>query len=468
MKHLTIVQQFMLVSLVVLVGSMLGVGWWVGQHIRHGVIRQTATTTALYVDSLVAPFFQGLEPPEALQPAQVTSLHQLFQNTSLGQYIVTVKLWDAHGRILYSTNPALLGQTFPPSEARTRAWHGEVVAHISNLQDDENALERQIWPRLLEVYSPVRRRGTSEIVAVAEFYHSVESLEQEVTAAQWQSWFGVAGATLLVYLLLLGIVRRGHETIVRQQGALRDTVTQLTTLLAQNEALHERVRRAATRTTALNERFLRRISAELHDGPAQALSLALLRLDSVIGEREAGRSVGDDSGQRQAELQRLQQVLRQALNEMRTLAAGLRLPELDHLALADTLARVVRLHEQRTHTQVTLTCDDLPRQVPLAVKITLYRVIQEALHNAFRHGHGCGQQVDVRHKDGMLTIHISDQGPGFALAQVDGQNGHLGLIGMRERVESLGGRFQVKTAPDHGTTVIAQIPLAVEEGEGHA
>ena len=229
------------------------------------------------------------------------------------------------------------------------------MAQISTLQDEENVLERPHWPRLLEIYSPVARRDTAQIIAVAEFYHPVEALEQEITAAQWQSWCGVAVATLLAYLLLLGIVRRGHETIVRQQGALRDTVAQLTTLLAQNAALHERVRRAAAATTALNERFLRRISAELHDGPAQALSLALLRLESIGAApgRRAGRAGGRGAaaGRVGAAAAR---VAAGPLGEMRTLAAGLRLPELDRLALEDTLVRVVRRRgDPQWHTQST-------------------------------------------------------------------------------------------------------------------
>jgi len=78
--------------------------------------------------------------------------------------------------------------------------------------------------------------------------------------------------TLLMYLLLAGFIGRASDTIGRQELALRDQVARLTELLAQNVELHERVRRAATRTTALNERFLRRISADLHDGSAQELS----------------------------------------------------------------------------------------------------------------------------------------------------------------------------------------------------
>lgn len=468
MQRFTLVQQFMIASLVVLVSSMLGVGWWVGQHIRHGVIHQTAATTALYVDSFVAPYLQGLTHTETLQPAQMRALQGLFQDTPLGQHIVAFKVWDARGVILYSTNAAMIGQYFPPAGERSRAWRGEVVAEISALQDDENYLERQHWPRLLEIYSPVRLYGTSQIIAVAEFYHTVADLEQTIAAAQRQSWLVVAGAALFVHLLLVGIVRGGHTTIVRQQQEAQERMAQLTTLLAQNADLHERVQRAAIRTTTRNERFLRRISAELHDGPAQALSLALLRLESALEQRQGGPEAVADSTQQGSELELIQRLLRQALDDMRTLAAGLRLPELETLTLADTLLRVVRGHEHHTHTQVVLLHADLPQQVPFSVKITLYRLIQEALYNAFRHGGGLGQQVRVTYAKDALTVHVTDQGPGFEWTKVENQAGHLGLLGMRERVESLGGHFQIKTGSGQGTTVIAQVPLATGEGEDYA
>lgn len=221
----------MLASLIVLVGSMVGVAWWLGQQIQHGVIHRTAATTALYVDSFVTPYLQELAHAETLQPEHVAGLHGLLQNTPLGQHIVAFKIWDAQGTIVYSADQAMIGQRFPLHGERLRAWHGEVVAEISALQDAENYRERPHWPRLLEIYSPVRRDGTNQVIAVAEFYQTITALDQAISAAQWQSWLVVAGATLLIYLLLVGIVRGGHKTIVRQQQEAQDRMAQLTTLL---------------------------------------------------------------------------------------------------------------------------------------------------------------------------------------------------------------------------------------------
>ena len=219
------------------------------------------------------------------------------------------------------------------------------------------------------------------------------------------------------------------------------------------------MRGAAGRSAAVNERFLRRISAELHDGPAQDLSLALLRLDHVAARCAAK----DDAPQADADLRVIDSSLQRALREMRSISAGLGLPQLGDLSLAETAYAVVRMHERRTGTRVEFRLDDLPEQAPLPVKITVYRVIQEALTNAYRHAGGVGQVVSVRSSAGRLCVEISDSGPGFSVAQPHLQAEHLGLIGMRERVESLGGVLRVHSSPGRGATIAAE--LSVEAGE---
>ena len=459
LKRLSLAHQFMLASFVILVAGMIVIGWWVGQEIEAGVINRTAATTALYVDSFVAPQVQELGRGAPLSAGHKVILGRLLHDTPLGQQIVAFKIWDAEGSIVYSTEPSNIGRAYSLHSDLADAWQGKVSSGISDLRRPEHILERENWTQLLETYSPVRQTGTDRIIAVAEFYQKVDDLQGEIIAAQTRSWLIVGAATVVMYLLLAGMVRRGSDTIVRQQAELREKVAQLTDLLEQNEVLHERVRRAATRITALNERFLRRISAELHDGPAQDLGLALLRLDSVIATCAACPLIHSEDRQASQDLDTIQASLQRALQEVRTIAAGLRLPELDNLKLAEILSRVVRVHERRTGTTAELSLNGLPEQAPLSVKITLYRLIQEALSNACRHGGGAGQQVRVGCDGDYLSVEVSDQGPGFDWAQVADQDGHLGLAGMRERVESLGGLFRIETQPGRGTQVIARLPL---------
>jgi signal transduction histidine kinase len=225
------------------------------------------------------------------------------------------------------------------------------------------------------------------------------------------------------------------------------------------------VRRAAARTTALNERFLRRVSAELHDGPAQELGLALLRLDHAIAHTSQGESSAAVAPQPTVaeELEIIQGSLSRAMLEVRAISSGLGLPQMEHWTLAETLSRVVSTHERRTGTKATVQVDCPTVPVSLPVKITLYRLVQEALTNAYRHAGGQGQRVAVHCVGDTLTVEIADQGPGFDGSVETGPQEHLGLVGMRERVESLGGVFHIESAPGHGTKITAQLALGAQD-----
>jgi signal transduction histidine kinase len=163
----------------------------------------------------------------------------------------------------------------------------------------------------------------------------------------------------------------------------------------------------------------------------------------------------------QQNIETVQHSLQRATQEIRHIASGLRLPELEHLSLSEALERVIRDHERRTQSQVETTLKQLPQQVPLSLKVTLFRLLQEALSNAYRHGEGKAQKVLVQtiiNSPSKLRVEISDEGPGFAIKETFSE-GHLGLVGMRERVESLGGTFQVASHAGQGTKIIAQLPL---------
>jgi len=456
----TLAQRFMLASLFILIAGMAGIGVWIGNEIKNGVIHRTGATTALYVDSFVAPLLQELGSTSALSPQNNEQLSKLLQDTPMGKEIVSFKLWDPTGKVVYSTDQETVGQTFPIGEELSLAIQGEVSSQISPLEAAENAPERATHTELLETYSPVRLSGTNEVIAVAEFYQTVDALNQEVVLAQRRSWLVVAGVTLVIYLLLAGFVRRASDTIEQQRTTLNDQISRLTELLSQNKELHDRVRRAAGSVATLNERILRRTGSELHDGPSQDLGLVLLKLDALIGRCEEGQAAPALVD----ELTSIQSSLQNAQKEIRAISTGLSLPQLAELSLQETVIRAVRAHERRTGSRVTLEVAPIPEQAALPVKITVYRVLQESLNNAYRHAGGTNQEIRVFMDGDQLAIEVSDQGPGFAIQPSAAINGHLGLAGMRERVESLGGYFSVKSEVGKGTRVMARLSLQAEEG----
>ncbi len=457
----TLAQRFMLASLLILVAGMAGIGFWIGNEIKTGVVHRTGATTALYVDSFVAPLLQELGNAGTPSTHNMWQLSKLLQDTPMGKQIVSFKVWNPAGQVLFGTDPAVVGKTFPIDEGLARAVQGEVNSTISQLENEENVFERAVSSELLETYSPVRLSGTNKVIAVAEFYQTVDALNQEVAVAQRRSWLVVGSATLIIYLLLAGFVRRSSDTIELQRLALNDQVSRLTELLSQNKELHDRVRRAAASVATLNERFLRRIGSELHDGPAQDLGLILLKLDALIDrcERAQLEPLPVD------ELAGIQSSLQNALKEIRAISTGLSLPQLAELSLQETVIRAVRAHERRTGSRAELDLAPVPEQAALPVKITIYRVLQEALNNAYRHAEGTNQQIKVFMDGDLLVIEVSDQGSGFVIKPPAVINGHLGLAGMRERVESLGGYFAVESEIGKGTRVVARLSLQAEEGD---
>ena len=287
------------------------------------------------------------------------------------------------------------------------ALTGRVVAERSDLQSPENVLERGRFDHLLEMYVPVRQRGSDRIIAVAEFYQLPEELDREVGNARLETWILVGIAVLVSYLVLHGVVRQASETIDRQQAALRQQVGELSSLLAQNAALHQRVSAAAARTTTLNERSLRRIGADLHDGPAQMLSLALLRLDAGAG-RAGRRRPG------RADQAVIQGAVQDALREMRAIASGLRLPELES-ATVDGGRRAGHRRPSPTDGCARVEADRrrCPTDVPLSVRIALFRALQELLSNATRHGAGHHHGRPACRRRCLLRLDVSDEGPGL-------------------------------------------------------
>jgi signal transduction histidine kinase len=461
-RSLSFAEQFFLVSFVILLVGMLAIGAWVGRQIEMGVVNRTGATTALYMNSMVAPHLESFARDGALAEDEIEALDRLLSDTPLGREVVSFKIWDPDGRVIYSTNPDLVGQTFPSTPGLSAALGGEVRSKISNLRYAEHEFERVNWTRLIETYAPIRLDSTGEVFAVSEFYKDPANLEHEMVAAQRRSWLVVGVATLLMYGLLAGIVGRASGTIHRQQDELQEKVDQLTALLAQNEELTARLRVAGARTTALNERFLRRISADVHDGPCQELALSLLRFDELSEACQACPLMNDRSRNVRRDFQTIHSALQTALKHLRSISASLRMPELEQLSVEETVERAVREYERRTGVEVDINIADSEIASPLPVKITLFRLIQESLTNGYRHGDIEKQRVRLESENGMLAVEIADNGKGFdpATAVTSEQ---LGIAGMRERVEVLGGMFQIRSAPGQGTVVRATLPATLWE-----
>jgi signal transduction histidine kinase len=465
-SKLSIKKQFHFLSLMILLIGMLVVGLVISSLIETGVINQTATITALYIDSFVSPFLQDAQI-ETFQNGNIhpsnndylVGLSRLLIDTPLGHNIASFKLWLSDGEIIYSTNTALIGSHFPITERLSKAFNGEIVSERSSLDDFEHIYENQHWDELIETYAPIKSEITGEIIAVAEFYLFPDELNTEISNAQLKSWAIVGLSTFVMYVTLAGIAGRASNTINLQQEELVANVRQLQDILAQNKILNNRIQRAASRATLLNEQFLRRISADLHDGPIQELALALLRIDPL--SEAALSQIPDDPKNEQIknDFRTIQNSLESSMKEIRNLSSELQLPGIENKSLADVCKRAVRDYEKKTKRTVEIDIKALSRSNPIPVIITVYRVIQEALMNGFHHTEDAKQKVTIIEENKILLINITDSGPGFNSSEISGGQ-KLGLSGMRERVEVLGGEFVLESSKNKGTSIKVRIPLS--------
>jgi signal transduction histidine kinase len=456
---LSLAQRFLLANLAILLVAGLAVGAFVGDQLERSIVDRTASVTALYVDSIIEPSVASMADGGELTAQEISTLDSHLASSAFADRVRSLRIWSQDGHVVYSPDGELIGRQFPVDGHLAEAWAGAVTTQMDDLSGEENEWERARWSRLLEIYIPVRERGSDRIIAVAEFYLPPRDILQQVADARLTTWALVTLAIVVAGVLLYGVVKRGSDTIARQEVTLTHQVTELTQLLDENAELSERVHSAAERTTTLNERSMRRVSADLHDGPGQMLSLALLRLDSLQKRADRGDPLSA------AEIAEIEAVLQEAMADMRGVAAGLRLPELAPMKVEEVAARAVGDHERRSGTQVELAVHDLPDSVPLPVKIALFRALQETLSNATRHGHSGRVGVALngmvdRHRGGVpgLELAVTDDGVGFDTATLATSDG-LGLAGIREQAEILGGSYSVLSSPGEGTTVAVWWPL---------
>jgi signal transduction histidine kinase len=465
-RRLSLSKQFLMVSFpVILVGS-LAVGWWIGNQVKESVIHRMGSVAAMFVDSFVAPQMQILSKQTELSAEQIVTLNKDIKEMMLGQKIVSLKIWNKEGRVLFSTDPTVIGKTLKIDKALVAAFEGKISSEIDIRTVAEQLDHGQPMPRLIETYTPIRENLSGRVIAAAELYQQPEEIDRLANAAQLNSWKWVGSIMSVMYLCLFVIVRRGSKTIETQGVELKKKIGELTGLNEQNIQLQERIIKAAERATLLNENFLQRVSTDIHDGPGQDLGFALMQIknldDTLIESNSAGHPVPVEWSHR---LMQTKAAIESAVKDLRALSANIELPDIALLSIDAIAQRVVRDHHIKTGVVVELITTN--RNIPASFrnKVAIYRLLQESLANTYRHAHNAPCRISLKTMVNALLVEISDKGPGFD-PQVALKKKRLGLVGMRQRIEVLGGSFKLITTIGIGTTILVTLPLLdVEEND---
>jgi signal transduction histidine kinase len=210
------------------------------------------------------------------------------------------------------------------------------------------------------------------------------------------------------------------------------------------------LRRALHRAVELQEDERKRLARELHDEIGQALTSILIRL-KTLQEEEQDKAKNE-------RLNDLRFLTARTIEELRRLAMDLRPSALDSLGIVPALRWYTQQCAERTYLDIQFLGPEKTDRFPPETELTLYRVAQEGLTNAIRHGRA--QKIAVLlERDlnlNVVRLTITDDGRGFNAATLDRG---LGLVGIRERVELLGGNFIIESGPESGTQLQVEIPL---------
>ena len=239
------------------------------------------------------------------------------------------------------------------------------------------------------------------------------------------------------------------------EGSLRQSEQHSSRLLEQSQHLQEQLRHLTHEILSAQEEERKKISRELHDVIAQVLTginvqLATLKTDAAI----------DTKGLTQ-KISRTQRLVERSVDIVHRFARELRPAVLDDLGLIPALHSFLKSFTKKTGIHVSLTAFAEVEKLDGTKLTMLYRVALEALTNVARHAQASRVEMILRKLPNAVGMEIKDNGISFDVEQVlhAKKNKRLGLLGMRERVEMIGGKFTVKSAPGHGTTIQAQIPL---------
>jgi len=304
----------------------------------------------------------------------------------------------------------------------------------------------------------------------------VEDLDADghVTPHQPPTYYRVLGAPLLAQgepkgCLVMSAIHSGQLFTGQDLSLLVAFARQIITSV-ENARLYQALQERETQLAELFRQLVnaqegerQRIARELHDETGQkltALALGLAAVETSLGNQGAAESRSLVHG--------LRDVTDQAITELRHIMSDLRPALLDDLGLAPALRSYVQQYTMRhPEINVTLSADrrisPSARRLPPQYETTLFRVAQEALSNVARHAHAAHVTVALEQRADIVRLEISDNGVGFnpeaARPGADAPGSGLGLVGMRERVTLVGGRWRIQSAPGQGTQVVVELPM---------
>ncbi len=247
------------------------------------------------------------------------------------------------------------------------------------------------------------------------------------------------------------VTRRKTAEAVVQQGK-----TEYQKLLAESQVMQKKLRLLTRQIISAQEEERKEISRELHDEVVQTLVGINVELSALGKGASVGLKVLKDK------IARTQRLVENSVNAVHRFARELRPAVLDDLGLIPALHAYSKNLSERKKINIQMTAFGGVEAMGGAKRTVLFRVAQEALTNVARHANATQVKMSIKEISGAIRMEISDNGRSFQVGKtmLAGNNKRLGLIGMKERVEMVGGSLAINSAPGRGTTVCAEIPFS--------
>ncbi len=294
---------------------------------------------------------------------------------------------------------------------------------------------------------------------------TAQPLELVVRPPFWMTWWfrgvlalALIGAVVGIHRMRTGALKRRNRELEAAQRAREAALDEVRASRHELQRAYDRLRRLTRRLEHAKEDERRRIARELHDEMGQALTAAKINLQLLSGP-DADPRMLRRTGDAIALLDRL-------IGHVRTLSLDLRPPLLDELGLVPALEGYLESQGRRARVRIEITSEGPQAELPAEVEILVFRIVQEAVTNALRHAEPSRITVTLVFGPHDLRVTVDDDGRGFDVQRTLAralQGEHLGLLGIRERVDVEGGEVEITSAPGRGTRIAARIPLRLEE-----
>ncbi|MGL5012549.1 MAG: sensor histidine kinase [Paracoccaceae bacterium] len=407
----------------------------VTDQFRAVQLRDARDIGSAYVQGFLAPYAQEAHDNGQLSAVSRRTLMRLVGNLASARQFDAIRIRAPDRAVLFASDSTTAAITEDPAEFYT-ALKGEAVAeiHYPEARDDLSAHPK------VEIYAPIYNETTNKLIAVGEIYQDARQLLAERAQFERRVWGAVSLATV-GFLAMMSMIARQNRLLIGNLKHQRE-------IAAQNNQLREAAETAWRSSSQSNEALLNQLGAELHDGPVQMLSL--LALTAAPGP------ISGAAGEQSA-----QGIAQGVLADLRRISAGLTLPELGQLSVAETLMLAITRHANATASEVSHELGPLPDAIDDQRKTCIYRIVQEGLNNALRHGGGNGQRVTATVEGDSLRITVADSGR--TEAENDDRNvNHIGLgvTGLRNRLAVFGGTLETHRPPEGGFVLATKLPLS--------